>query len=152
MPCLTSHAVPTSLPNIRDSVNARSITPVNPTRWFLVPNSTPCSELKTSAVRRCKDRGDLSQRSSGVTTIWYDHGLIATIRVFAGSECTGEMGDHIRLSPPNFIVQGDPSTFIGSHQTCVPFHRLLVASHNLSSNFNGKTLLPDSGYSEADGG
>lgn len=45
-------SLPTSLPYVRDSVNARSITPVNPTRWFLVPDSTPCSELKTSAVRR----------------------------------------------------------------------------------------------------
>lgn len=69
-------SVPTSLPYIRDSVNARSITPVNPTRWFLVPDSTPCLELKTSAVQRCKDRRDLSQRSSGDTTKLYDHGLL----------------------------------------------------------------------------
>lgn len=101
-----------------------------------------------SATRR-----DLSQRSSGDTAILYDHWPFATIRVFAGSECTGEKGDHIRAISPNFIVQGDPSTFvIGSHQTCVLFHRLLVASYHLSSNFNGKTLPPDGGYSEADGG
>lgn len=53
-----------------------------------------------SATRR-----DLSQRSSGDTAILYDHWPFATIRVFAGSECTGEKGDHIRAISPNFIVQ-----------------------------------------------
>lgn len=109
--------MPTSLPNIRDSVNARSITPVNPTRWFLVPDSTPCSELKTSAVRRCKDRRDLSQRSSGDSRVQYFMTM-----AFCHNQGFCWFGMHRgegRAYPaisPNFIVQGDPSTFIiGSH-------------------------------------
>lgn len=90
------HAVPTSLPYIRDSVNARSITPVKPTRWFLVPDSTPCSERKRRHSGTVQGQTKLIPKKQRCN---YSPWPVATIRVFAGSECSGEKGDHIRLSP-----------------------------------------------------
>lgn len=111
-----SHAVPASLPCVRDSVDARSITPGKPTRWFLVPDFYAMFGVKTSAVRWGKDRRNLSQRSSGVTTA---HGHW----VFAGSECTGEKGDLIRLSPKLYCVSW--TIYVYWISSCVHFHRLL---------------------------
>lgn len=144
------HAVPTSLPYIRDSVNARSITPVKPTRWFLVPDSTPCSERKRRHSGTVQGQTKLIPKKQRCN---YSPWPVATIRLFAGSECSGEEGDHIRLSPQTrlCIVQADPPALIGSHHSCVLFHRLLVASHHSSSNLDLTTLPPDGGYSEADG-
>lgn len=143
-----SHAVPTSLPYIRDSVDARSITPVNPTRWFLVPDSTPFSELKTLAVRRCKDRRDLSQRSSSVTTILYDQGLLPQSGFLLVRNAPGRREIISGYLPKLYCARWIHLLFC----TCFLFHRLLAASHYLSSKFEGETLPPDGGYSEADGG
>lgn len=126
-------SVPTSLPYIRDSVNARSITPVNPTRWFLVPDSTPFSELKTSAVR-CKDRRDLSQRSSGDATILYDRGLLPQSGFLLVRNAPGRRESISGLSPQTLSCKVIHPIYvyywISSH--CVLFHRLLVASYQIS--------------------
>lgn len=133
-------AVPTSLPYIRDSVNARSITPVKPTRWFLVPDSTPCSERKRRHSGTVQGQRKLIPKEQRCN---YSQWPVATVRVFAGSECSGEKGDHIRLSPKTLLFIVQPDRPIGSHHSCVLFHRLLVASHPLLSNLNLRTLPPD---------
>lgn len=137
-------ALPTSLPYIRDSVSARSITPVIPTRWFLVPDSTPCSELKTSAVRR----GQTYPKEAAVILQY----CLLPHQGFAGSECTGEKGEHIRAISQTLLCKViHLRLLLDLHNTCVLFHRLLAVSYHLSSNFSGKTLPPDGGYTEADG-
>lgn len=90
------HALPTLLPYTRDSVKARSITPVKPTRWFLVPDSTPCSERKRRHSGTVQGQTKLIPKKQRCN---YSPWPVATIRDFAGSECSGEKGDHIRLSP-----------------------------------------------------
>lgn len=95
-------SLPTSLPYVRDSVNARSITPVNPTRWFLVPDSTPCSVLKTSAVRR----GETYPKEAAVILqLWMAIGLLPRSGFLLARNAPGRREAISGLSPQTLLCK-----------------------------------------------